>query len=323
MKRLAPIVVSAACVACLMVPFSVDAQSYPTKPIRTIMTVSGGLDVVARLVAQGLTESLGQPVLVESQSGAGGAIGAETVAHAAPDGYTLMLSGVSTLVLRRYLVKNVTYDTVRDFSPIAQVVDSVAAIVSNPSLPVNSIKELIEYARRNPGKLSYGTSGIGTTHHLSAEAIKQLTSIEWVHVPYKGGPPVLTDLMSGQIQVGFSILATMTPFMNSGKIKILAVNNAKRYSVIPDVPTVSEQLAGYERPPGWNAYFGPAGLPQAFVNRLNAEMVKTMNIADVRAKSQNIGFVAATGTPEDLAEMVKRDIASVGKLVKAIGIQPE
>ena len=323
MKRFAEIVLFAAGVACLAVPVVARSQAYPGKPIRTIMTVAGGADILARLVAQKLTESLGQSVVVESQSGAGGAIGAEMVARAAPDGYTIMLSSASTQVMHRFLSKQTRFDALRSFTPITKIAETILLVVSNPSLPVNSIAELIDYARRNPGKLSYGTSGIGTSHHLSAEMMRLLTGIDWVHVPYKGGPPVLTDLMSGRIDVGFTILATMTPFMNSPKIKVLAVNNSRRYSVIPDVSTVSEQLPGYEAPPSWMAYFGPAGLPEAIVKRLNFEIGRAMNSPELRAKAQEIGFVPGASTPEEVTATIQHDLATVAKIVKAVGIQPE
>jgi tripartite-type tricarboxylate transporter receptor subunit TctC len=323
MHRTLRTIVCCAALGAASLPAVGHAQAYPAKPVRTIMTVAGGADVIARIVAQRLTETLGQPVVVESQSGAGGAVGAETVARANADGYTLMLTSASTMIMHGFLSKQTRFDPVKNFEPITKVAETILLIVSNPSLPVNSVKELVDYARRNPGKISYGTSGIGTSHHLSAEMIRLLTGIDWVHVPYKGGPPVLTDLMSGQIQVGFSILATMTPFRNTGKIKILAVNNDGRYPVIPDVPTVSEQIPGYEAPPTWMAYFGPAGLPQPIVKRLNAEIGKTMNAPEVKAKTEQIGFRAATSSPEEVTQMIRRDLAITAKLVKAVGIQPE
>jgi tripartite-type tricarboxylate transporter receptor subunit TctC len=304
-------------------PAPADAQTYPSRPIRSIMTVAGGADIVARLVAQGLTEALGQPVVVEAQAGAGGAIGAETVARAAPDGHTIMLASASSMVINRFLSKSARLDPLKDFTPITKAFEAVALIVSSPSLPVDSVKELIEYARRNPGKLSFGTSGMGTTHHLAGESIRLLTGIDWVHVPYKGGPPVLTDMVGGQIQVGFTVLATATPFIKSGKVKVLAVNGAKRFHVIPNVATIGEQLPGYEAPPTWGGYFGPAAMPPVIATRLRDEIVKVLNRPEVRAKAEGIGFMVATGTPEELAETIRRDTAYTARIVKAIGIQPE
>ncbi len=308
---------------CLALPPAAQAQGYPSRPIRSIMTVAGGADIVARLVAQGLSGALGQPVVVETQSGAGGAIGAESVARAAPDGYTIMLTSASALVMNRFLSKSARLDPLRDFTPITKAFETVALVVKSPALPVESMRDLVEYAKRHPGKLSYGTSGIGTTHHLSGESIRLLTGIDWVHVPYKGGPPVITDLIGGEIQVGFSILATAAPFIASGKIKILAVNGAKRYRVIRDVPTVTEQLPGYEPPSTWGGYLGPAGMPQAIVVRLHDEIARILNSPEVRAKAEDIGFPVATSTPEELTATIRRDIEYTAKIVAAVGIRPE
>jgi len=311
------------CLALLALAGAAHAQSYPTRPIRSIMTVAGGADIVARLVAQGLTGALGQPVVVETQSGAGGAIGAEAVARAVPDGYTIMLTSASALVMNRFLSKSARLDPLRDFTPITKAFETVALVVASPALPVGSMRDLVEYAKSHPGRLSYGTSGIGTTHHLSGESIRLLTGIDWVHVPYKGGPPVITDLIGGEIQVGFSILATAAPFIASGKIKILAVNGAKRYRVIRDVPTVTEQLPGYEPPSTWGGYFGPAGMPQAIVVRLHDEIARILNSPEVRAKAEDIGFPVATSTPEELTATIRRDIEYTAKIVAAVGIRPE
>jgi tripartite-type tricarboxylate transporter receptor subunit TctC len=287
------------------------------------MTVAGGADIVARLVAQGLTQSLGQPVVVETQSGAGGTIGAEAVARAAPDGYTIMLTSASALVMNRFLSKNARLDPLKDFTPITKAFETVAVVVTSPSAPFGSIREMIDYAKRNPGKLSYGTSGIGTTHHLSGESIRLLTGIDWVHVPYKGGPPVITDLIGGEIQVGFSILATASPYIASGKIRLLAVNGAERYHVIPNVPTLGEQLPGYEPPSTWGGYFGPAGMPPPIVARLHDEIVRVLDSRAVRGKAEEIGFPIATSTPEELNATIRRDVDYTARIVKAIGIKPE
>ena len=299
------------------------AQQYPAKPVRTIMTIAGGADVVARLVAQGLTETLGQPFIVEAQAGAGGAVGAEMVARAAPDGHTIMLVAAANIVGRQFLVKNQSYDAIKSFTPIAKVADTVLVIIAPANSPFNSMRDVIEYAKKNPNKISYGTSGIGTNHHLSAEVIRMMTGIDWVHVPYKGGPPVVTDTISGQIQVGFSILATISPFLKSGKLKMLAVNNANRYPLIPEVSTVAEQLPGYDVPPGWMGYFGPAGMPPAIVQRLNSEIVRIMNSPDVRGQAANIGFVASTTGADEFATMIKSNLVVMAKLIKAAGIEPE
>lgn len=307
----------------LAVPGSVLAQAYPVKPIKTIMTVGGGAEMIARLVAQALAEPLGQPVLVEIQSGAGGSIGQEAVARAAPDGYTLMFSSVSSHVAPTFLSKNVRFDPIKSYTPIAKVAESILLIAANPNEPYSNIREMIEYAKRNPGRISYGTSGVGTTHHFSAVMITALSGIDWVHVPYKGGPPVVTDLITGQIQVGFVILGSLGGYVSAGKVKIIGTNMSQRVAQFPGVPTVSEQLPGYEPPPTWLSYFGPAGLPQPIVQRLYTEIMKIMNLPETHAKLHSSGFIVSTGNPQQVTQMIQRDIAFIGKAVKAAGIQPE
>ncbi len=299
------------------------AQAYPSKPIRTILTFAGGADIIARIIGQKLQETLGQPVVVETMSGAGGAIGAQYVARAAPDGYTLLLSTSSTQIMNQFLSKNTGYDPIKDFTPIAKTSETVLLVIANAKEPYNNMKELIDYAKKNPNKLSFATSGVGTTHHLSGEEIALLTGIQWVHVPYKGGPPVVTDTMTGQVQVGFSILATTAPFLSSGKIKVLGINNEERFSGLPNVPTISEQLPGYEPPPVWVGYFGPAGLPNPIVQKLQTEIMKIMATPDVKEKLIGLGLVSTPAPGEELTRLAKRDLANVGKLVKQVGIKPE
>jgi tripartite-type tricarboxylate transporter receptor subunit TctC len=287
------------------------------------MGVGGGAEVVTRLTAQKMSEDFGQPVLVEMQPGAAGSIGADMVARSAPDGYTLLLANTSSQIMRPFLARNTPYDPVKSFTPIVRVAEAVLCVMANPSLPVKSLKELVDYAKRNPGKISYGSSGIGTNHHLSGELVKQVAGIDMVHVPYKGGADVLTGLITGQVPVAFGILATAASQVKTGKVKILAINNAKRYSAMPDIPTVTEQLPGYEPAPGWMGYFGPAGLPRPVLTRLHTELVKVLAQPEIRAKAEGIGFTVETDTPEEFAAEIKRDIALVGRIVKAAGIQPE
>ena len=314
---------SVLCAAALTLPAVAQAQSYPVKPIKTIVTVGGGIELVARLVGQGLTEALGQPVVVETMSAAGGSIAHETVQRAAPDGYTLMMSVASTHITNGFLSKNSRFDPVNGYTPIGRVAESILLIAAEISQPYNNMVELVAYAKKNPGKISHGTTGIGSAHHFSAEAISALTGINWVHVPYKAGPQVMVDMSSGQIQVGWAIYATLVPFQKSGKTKILAINSAKRFALYPNIPTITEQIPGYEPPPTWASYFGPAGLPQAMVQRLNAEMVKVVTSPGPRAKIEASGTVISPSTPEELGEIVKRDIASVARVVKLSGIKPE
>jgi tripartite-type tricarboxylate transporter receptor subunit TctC len=299
------------------------AQTYPTKPIRTISTLAGGADLVARIVAQKLSETLGQPVIIETQAAAGGAIGQDTVLRAAPDGYTLLFTSVGPHVIAQVNAKQPRFDPVKSYTPIAKIMESLFLVVAPASAPFNTMGQMVEYAKKNPGKLSYGTSGVGTVHHFAGAMISSITGIDWVHVPYKGGPPVLTATLTGEVQVGFTLLSTMGSFASSGKLKTLGVNNTRRYAGMPDVATVGEQIPGYVPPPTWGSYFGPAGLPSSIVSRLNGEIVKIVQQPDARAKIEASGSVVAPTTPEGLADQVRNDIATVRTLVKAAGIQPE
>jgi len=299
------------------------AQAYPAKPIRLIMTVQGGAEVTVRIMANKVTEALGQPLVIEMMPGAGGSVGAETVMRAAPDGYTIMYTGASALVIRPFVAKNTRYDATKDFTPIVRLNETVLHIMVNPSMPFNNMVELIEYAKKNPGKLSYGTSGVGTSHHLAGELIRMVAGIDWVHVPYKGAPPVVTDLIAGRIQVGFGTISTIAPILNTGKIRMIAINNGQRYPLFPDVPTVAEQLPGYTAPPSWTGYFGPAGMPRPIVQRLYSEYLKAATSAEARSKAEELGYFQGTGTPEELTESVKSGLAMVEKIAKGAGIQPE
>ena len=299
------------------------AQAYPAKPIRVIMAVQGGAEVTVRVMANKVSEAMGQPLVIEMMPGAGGAQAAETVMRAAPDGYTIMYTGASAMVIRKFVTKNTRYDPVTDFSPIIRLNETVLHIMVNPSLPVSSMQELVEYAKKNPGKLSWGTSGVGTSHHLSGELIRMLTGIDWVHVPYKGAPPVVTDLIAGRIQVGFGTISTVAPILNSGKIRMIAINNGQRYPLFANVPTVAEQLPGYVAPPSFTGYYGPAGLPKPIVQRLYGEYLKAATSPEARAKAEELGYFQGTGTPEELAESIKQGLAIVEKIVRGSGIQPE
>ncbi len=309
--------------AAALLPLAVAAQSYPSKPMRNIIALGGGAEVLARLVSDRAGAALGQPIVVEAQSAAGGAIGAQMVARAAPDGYTFLFAATNSQVWHVFLSKTTPYDPIKDFTPITKIGEALLCVVASPSFPVNSMKELVEYAKRNPGKISYGTSGIGTTHHLSGELIKQVAGIDMVHVPYKGGAQVLTDTVGGRIPIAFTILATADSLLKAGKLKAIAVNSAKRSPLLPNVSTISEDVPGYETPPGWMGYFGPAGMPQPVLARLHAELVKALNAPEVRSKSQDMGFVIGTSSPEEFAAQLKRDLEIAGKVVKTAGIEPE
>ena len=324
MEWLARVLVAVVSSLCLF-PGAALPQAWPAKPIRVIMTLGagGGAEPLGRLVGQKLGEALGQPIVFEAQGGAGGAIGAAMVAKAAPDGYTIGFSTPSSLVLRKFLAKNVPYDTLRDFTPVILVGETMAAIVSSATLPVNTLAEMVEYARRNPGKLNYGTTGIGTTHHLSGVLIEQLTGIQMVHVPYKSGGDTINALLGGQVQVLFGVLGTMIPQMKTGKVKLLAINGGKRFHRMPDVPLVSEVIKGYDRPPSWVAYVGPAGLPQPIVRRLYEEINKIVTQPEVSAKFEDGGILVDTATPEQFAAFLRENFELTARIMKAAKIEPE
>jgi len=305
------------------IPAFAQAQAYPSKPVRMIMAVGGGGELVARTVGLKIAEALGQPVPVEIQAGAAGAMGAEMVARSAPDGYTLLYAGSSSQIMRVFLAKNTPYDPVRDFTPISRGSGAVLAVLANASLPAATLKEFVDYARRNPGKISYASSGIGTNHHLSAELLKQVTGIDIVHVPYKNGAQVLTGLITDQVPVAFGIIATAMPYVKSGKVRVLAINGTERYKSMPDVATIGEQVPGYVPPPGWSGFFGPAGLPAPIVSRLNKVIVAALSEPAFRAKAEGAGLILSPSTPEEFAAEVRRDLDAVGRIVKAAGLKPE
>jgi tripartite-type tricarboxylate transporter receptor subunit TctC len=316
----------AVCLAALLsMPISSSAQAFPTKPIRLVVAfeASSGGDVAARMVAAKISENLGHQMLVENRAGAGGGIAAEMVARASPDGYTLLFTTPNPQVIRPFLSKNIAYDPVKDFTPVAMLWETVAAMIVNPQLPVNSVKELVDYARRNPGKLSYGSSGIGSAFHLSGELLKQVAKLDLVHVPYKGGAPAISDLTAGRIQMMFIALATALPMSNSGKVRILAVQASKRFPGLSQGPTTSEALPGFEDPPLWIAIFGPAGLPQTITERWNREFSKVLNLSEMRDKLASMGFSVVATCAEETGARLKRDIQLVGKIITGAGITPE
>jgi tripartite-type tricarboxylate transporter receptor subunit TctC len=298
------------------------AQAYPSKPIRVIVTVAGGGETSARIVAEKLAGQLGVPMLVESQSGAGGAVAAQTVARAAPDGYTLLYAN-SGLALRPFLVKDVPFDVQKDFVAIAQVGRATGAIVASRDLPANSLAELLDYARRNPGKVSYGTTGIGSSFHLSAVQISAVTGIDLLHVPYKGTPQAITDLLAGRIHLVLSASSSFASLLAAGKLKLMASNDARRMDQFPDVPTVTEQVPGYVPTPSWIGILGPAALPGPLVQRLSGEITKAAQSPEVKGKLEAVGTMIHALPAAEFAAEIRRHSEISAKLVKSAGIKPE
>lgn len=307
-----------------LLAFDAAAQGFPAKPLRMVseFPAGSGGDLLARIVASSLAEVLGQPVIVENRAGGGGVIAAETVIRSVPDGYTMLEATPNALIVRRFLAKTQSFDTLRDLTPITAIGNTTILVIVKPSLAVKGFRELIDYGKANPGTLSYGTSGIGTSHHLSGEQLRSLTGIQWVHVPYKGGMLATQDVVSGQIPMAIAIAGSAMPFVRSGKVRALAVVADRRYALAPDIPTVAEVVPGFEVPPGWTGLFGPAQLPAPILKRLNADAIKAMSAPDTRAKIAEAGFELAANTPEQFTAQIRREIELVGLTVKAAGLTP-
>jgi tripartite-type tricarboxylate transporter receptor subunit TctC len=294
------------------------AQSYPTKPIRFIVPFppGGGNDTMARTFGQKMTQSLGQQVVIDNRAGAGGNIGAETAAHALPDGYTLFLGGVGSHGINPNLQTKLPYDPIRDFAPISLIASAPLVIVVPPSVPAKSLGELITLAKSRPGELNYASSGAGTIAHLSAELLNSMAGIKLEHVPYKGTGPALTDLLGGRVQVMFNSAVSILPQVRSGKLRALAMTASKRSSAMPDLPTVTEAgVPGYEAA-SWYGVLAPAHTPRAIVQKLNGEIVRIAQSPDVRERLAADGADPVGNSPEEFAVYIKRELARWARVIE-------
>jgi tripartite-type tricarboxylate transporter receptor subunit TctC len=312
-----------ALVLTLALALGAPAQQYPAKPIRVVVAGSGAGEAAPRAFAQEMSAGLGQPIVIDPQSAAGGALAAQIVARATPDGYTLLYSSPNVLVFRLFLVKDVGYDPVKDFTPIARAVETALCIAASVAAPFATLRELIDYARAHPGEVSYSTTGVGTGHHLNAEQLKSMTGIELVHVPYKTGAQQAQDLVAGRVPVGGSPLSNVVPMVRAGKLRVLAIVGQNRSPLVPDVPTVREVVPGFESIEGWSAYFGPAGMPRAIVARLHGEIANAAAKPAVRAQLEQLGYAVGAGTPEELDALVRRDLGIAARLAAKAGVRPE
>jgi tripartite-type tricarboxylate transporter receptor subunit TctC len=304
---------------------SACAQGYPAKPVRIVVAQAPGAqsDLFARLLGQKLGESLGQSVISDPRPGAGGAIGAEVVARAAPDGYTLLMGTNSTHGSNPALYAKLPYDPVKDFAPITLTVGTPYVLAVHPSLPVSTLQQLIVFAKSKPGQLNYASAGNGSTHHLCGELLKSMAGIDIVHVPYRGGPPATLAVLAGEMSMHFSSVSALRAYITSGKLKALGVTTAKRSGVLPEIPTLSEAgLPGFEML-SWFGLLAPAATPQTIVSRLNAETIKAMSTSDMKSVVAAQGSEVMSGSPEQFAEYIKAEIARVGKIAKAAGIKAE
>ena len=301
------------------------AQNYPTRVVRIVVPQAPGAqsELFARMLGQKLSESLGQSVINDPRPGAGGAIGAEVAARAAPDGYTLLFGTNSTHGSNPALYAKLPYDAVRDFAPIALTVGMPYVLSVHPSLPVTSLKQLIAFAKSKPGQLYYASAGNGSTHHLSGELLRSMARINIVHVPYKGGPPATAATVGGEVSMLFNTVGSVQPSVKSGRLRALAVTTTSRSGALPDVPTMAEAgLPGFEMQ-SWFGLLAPAGTPRPIISRLNAETIKALNTPEMKSAIATMGANLMSGSPEQFADHIKSEIGRIGEIVKAAGIKAE
>ena len=307
----------------LLVPATARAQEYPSHSIRIVVTfpTGGAPDILARLISS--NNSIGQPVVVDNRPGAGGNIGAEIVAKSQPDGYSLVMGTVGTHSINGALYAKMPYDMVKDFEPIALIASTPNLLVVNNDLPVKSVKDLIEWGKANPNKLSFGSPGVGTSIHVSGELFKTMTGVQMAHVPYKGRQFAIPDLVGGQIQLMFDNMPSALPMVKDGKLRALGQTGAKRSAAAPDIPTVAEQgLSGFEAT-SWFAMFAPAGTAKDVIAKWNAELKRIFSLPDVAARLQQLGLDAILSTPQELAAFQAAEISKWTKVVKDSGAKAE
>ena len=298
---------------------------YPSKPIHLIVPFppGGGNDTVARAIAQQISPELGQPVVIDNRPGAGGSVGAELAAKAAPDGYTLFLAGVGSHVVNPNLHKKLPYDPLKDFAPITLIASAPSVLVVNPKVPAQNIAEFTAYARANPGKLNYASNGNGSAAQLAAAMYESMAGVKMVHVPYKGIAPAMTDLMGGEVQLMFGTVVALVPHIQSGKLRALAVTGKKRSSLLTEVPTLAESGLPDYQAGSWYGVEAPAGTPREIIDRLNGVMVKALKQPDVVKRLAAEGAEVIGSTPEEFGAHIKSELARVGAVVRAAGIRAE
>jgi tripartite-type tricarboxylate transporter receptor subunit TctC len=311
----------ATAIALATLSLHAHAQAWPSKPIRYVVpfAAGGSTDIMGRTIAEKLSVALGQPVVVENKPGAGGGLGAGEVAKAAPDGYTIMGGTISTHAINASLYKDLPYDPVKDFVAVTLIARVPNMLVVNNDVKAKDVAELIKLMKANPGKWSFASAGNGTSQHLSGELFKGMAGVEMQHIPYKGSPPALTDVMGGSVSMTFDNITTAWPLAKAGKLRALAVTTAKRSPVAPEVPTLAESgLPGYEVG-SWQGVFAPAGVPPAIVARLNTEIVKIINMPDVQKKIIELGAEPVGDTSEQFGAFVKTEVVKWGDVVKKSG----
>ena len=304
-------------------PSTGSGQAYPGKPIRFLVPFpAGGIaDLFARLIGQKFNEAWGQPAVVEHRPGAGGNIGAEIAAKSPPDGYTLVMGSIGTHSVNISLFRKLAFDPIRDFAPVALVMEAEGLLVLHPSVPAKTVKELIALARARPGQLTYASAGNGTAGHLAGELFKSMAKVDMLHIPYKGNVPAITDLIAGQTSLLFATMPTVLPQVQAGRLRALAVTGAGRSPAAPELPNIAEAgLPGYEVT-NWIGIFAPAGTPREIIHKLNGEILRVMQAPEIRTRLTNEGAKFTPMTPDEFAAFVKSEVAKWAKVVKDAGIR--
>lgn len=314
----------AALLACAALAPAAALAAYPDRPIRMVIPYPPGAstDAMGRLLAEHMSGTLGQHVIVENRGGASGTIGSAMVAKADPDGYTIVMGTDGSHATAHHLMKQPPYDPVKDFTPLTLAVKNILVLVGNPKFEPNNITELVAYAKERPGQLAYGSSGLGSPHFLAGLLLNQMSDIDLLHVPYKGGNPAVVDAMGGQIPLVFSSMATVEPHIRSGALKAYGVTEAERYAGTPDIPTIAESLPGFEMT-SWLAFFGPAGMPEDVVNKLNHALVSAINDPRITKQLKDMGLEPVANSAQEFAALLPQDVEMRGKLIRAAGLEPE
>lgn len=301
------------------------AQEYPSRPVKLVVPFPAGsaLDATARDIGARMGAALRQPIVVENRAGANGMIGADAVAKAPADGYTILLTTPSTHITSRFLMKSLPFDPARDFTAITAAVEPVTVLAAHAALPASNVRELVELAKRQPGKLAFASSGTGSVFHLAGELLGSVAGIEMVHVPFKGTAPAVTALVGGQVPLALTALGDVQPFVRSGQVKLLAVLESKRSARLGEVPSITETLPAFEKPATWFGFFAPAGLPAPVLQRLHGEITRALGSSEVRARLEDRGLSIVGNTPAQFDASIRASSAHYERLIRAAGLQPE
>jgi len=320
---LAAAIASAAGIALAATSIPASAQAWPAKPVRVIVPYPPGdtADTIVRLIAQKITERIGQPLLVDNRAGASGQLGLELASRAAPDGYTVAVGQAGNVAVAPHAYRKLGYDPQRDFAPVALVAMNYLALVVQPSAPYRTVAEMVAWAKANPGRLTFGSNGEGGFPHLSFELLRVQAGFTYLHVPYKGAAQIVNDLLGGQVDAAMASYTSMVPFARAGKLRMLAITNPVRMNSAPDMPTIADAVPGYSSQ-GWFGFLAPSGTPRAIVLRLNEEINRAVNQPDVAERMTGAGLEIIAEPPDAFAALIRRELDKYAKLTKAIGFKP-